>query len=309
MLRLVLANPEKKTDVPLDKASWGMGRPEVSSIFKVLSGLGLVSPDLSITSTGDFATFLKKALKAKESAGYPRGGTSQIIEALSKKIESHGIISLNSRAKSFEVAGGRITGVSVREETLACKAVVLALPVQKLGELAGDVLPAKFIERCDSIVPTAGISIDLCLTDKVSNIDGLIVTADPMTMGQFASNIDPTTAPGGKQLATFYYVLPAGTMDDNETVDAEEKKLRKLLEKMFPGIWDKVEWERALKLKMVDGFEPRIGQTAKDRPGVKAPGVENLFLAGDTVSASGSGGDVAFNSGVEAAHRVMGFLG
>ena len=60
---------------------------------------------------------------------------------------------------------------------------------------------------------------------------------------------------------------------------------------------------------MVDGVEPRTGQTAKDRPGVRAPGVENLFLAGDTVSVPGSGGDVAFNSGVEAARRVMAFLG
>jgi len=308
MLRLVLANPGKKADVPLDKAVWGMGRPEVASLFKVLSGLGLVSPDISITSTGDFATFLKRALRAKEVSGYPRGGTSQIIETLSKKIENSGKISLNSRAKSFEVEGGRITGVSVKEETFACKAVILAVPLQKLGELAGDFLPANFIERCDSIVPTAGISFDLCLTEKVTDIDGLIVTADPVTMGQFASNIDPTTAPEGKQLATFYYPLPVEVMNDNDAVDAEEKKLRKLVEKMFPGTWDKVEWERALKLKMVDGVEPRTGQTAKDRPGVRAPGVDNLFLAGDTVSAPGSGGDVAFDSGVEAARQVMGFL-
>jgi prolycopene isomerase len=309
MARLVLANPEKKADVPLDKAVWGMGRPEVASLFKVLSGIGLVSPDVSITSTGDFATFLKKGLRAKESAGYPRGGTSQIIEALSKKIESSGKISLNSRAKSFDVKGGSITGVNVREETLPCKAIVLAVPLQNLGELAGDFLPANFIERCDSIIPTAGISFDLCLTDKVSDIDGPIVAGNPMTIGHFASNFDPTTAPEGKQLATFLFVMPVETVDDHEALDSEEIKLRKFLEKMFPGIWDKVEWERALKLKMVDGVEPRTGQTAKDRPGVRAPGVDNLFLAGDTVSAPGSSGDVAFNSGVEAARRVMGFLG
>ena len=127
-------------------------------------------------------------------------------------------------------------------------------------------------------------------------------------MGQFTSNIDPSTAPEGKQLATFYYPLPLEVMDDHDEVDVEEKRFRELIEKMFPGTWDKVEWERALRLKMVDGFEPRVGQTAKDRPGVRAPGVDNLFLAGDTVSAPGSGGDVAFGSGVEAAHKVLSFL-
>jgi prolycopene isomerase len=308
MLRLVLANPHKKADIPLEKAAWGMGRKEVSSIFKLLSGIGLVSPNTGTTSAGEFAIFLKKALRARESVGYPRGGTSQLVEALAKKIEQSGKISLNSRVRSFEVEVGSITAVRVREENIPCKAVVLAVPLQKLGELAGDSLPANFIERCGSIVPTAGISFDLCLTDKVTDIDGLIVTADPVTMGQFTSNFDPSTAPEGKQLATFHYPLPVEVMDDHDAVDAEEKKLRELIEKMFPGTWDKVEWERALKLKMVDGFEPRTGQTEKDRPGVRAPGVDNLFLAGDTVSAPGSGGDVAFGSGVEAAHQVLGFL-
>jgi phytoene dehydrogenase-like protein len=305
MLKLVLSSPAKKADVPLDKAAWGMGRAEVASIFKTLSGIGLVSPDISTTSAGEFATFLKKALRAKESVGYPRGGTSQLIEALSKRVEQSGNISLNSRAKSLEVEGGRITGVAVREEALACKAVVVAVPLQKLEELFSEALPEYFLKKCRSIVPTAGISIDLCLTDKVTDVDGLIVTAEPVTMGQFTSNLDPTTAPEGKQLATFYYPLPVDMMDDRDAVDAGEKNLRELIEKMFPGTLGKVEWERTLKLKMVDGFEPRTGQTSKDRPGVRAPFLDNLFFAGDTVSAPGSGGDVAFGSGVEAAHQVL----
>ncbi|MCJ7653164.1 MAG: hypothetical protein MUO75_05640, partial [Actinobacteria bacterium] len=88
-------------------------------------------------------------------------------------------------------------------------------------------------------------------------------------------------------------------------VDAGEKNLRELIEKMFPGTLGKVEWERTLKLKIVDGFEPRTGQTSKDRPGVRAPFLDNLFFAGDTVAAPGAGGDVAFGSAVEAAHQVL----
>jgi hypothetical protein len=91
-------------------------------------------------------------------------------------------------------------------------------------------------------------------------------------------------------------------------VDTEEKKLRSILKEMFPGMLQKVEWERVLRLKMVDGFEPRVGQTAKDRPRVEAPGLENLFFAGDVVSAPDTGGDVAFTSGVEAARKVLTYL-
>ena len=68
---------------------------------------------------------------------------------------------------------------------------------------------------------------------------------------------------------------------------------------------DKVIWQRILSLKMVDGFEPRVGQTMKDRPPVAVPGCENLFLAGDGVGVPGQGGDVAFKSGCEAASLVL----
>lgn len=308
MLRLVTTNRQKAADVPLDKAVWGIDRSEVNSLFRLISGIGLISPDVSTTSAGEFATFLKKALKAKENAAYPRGGTSQIIDALSGKIKESGSITFNSRVRTLAVRDRKVGSVNVKEKDYEAKAVVFAIPLQKLPEIAGPGLDETLATRCASMVPTAGISIDLCLSDEVSDIDGLIVTPDPVTLGQFTSNIDPTTAPEGKQLATFYYPLPVEVMEDRDTVEAEEKKLLGLLEKMFPGILDKVEWRRVLALKMVDGFEPRVGQTAKDRPGVMASGVENLFLAGDTVSAPGNGGDVAFASAVDSAEQVMSYL-
>jgi phytoene dehydrogenase-like protein len=308
MLRLVLSSPRKKADVPLEKSLWGTGRPEIGPLFKLLSGIGLISPDISVTSAGEFAVFLKKALKAKETVGYPRGGTSQIIEALSKKVEENGKVTLNSRVKAIDISGGKVTGVKVKDDTLAARAVVVAVPLQKLPDLAGDGIGEALAARCALIIPTAGISIDLCLSAKVSDIDGLIVTSDPVTMGQFTSNIDPTTAPEGKQLATWYYPLPVDIIDDRDAVEAEEKRLLALLEEMFGGIMDGVEWERVLKLKMVDGFEPRVGQTAKDRPAVRVPAVENMFLAGDVAAAPGNGGDVAFASAVEAARCALAYL-
>jgi len=308
MLKLVLARPAKKADIALSNSLWGLNRPEVSSIFKVLSGIGLVCPDIDLTSTGCFSTFLKTALKAKESVAYPRGGTSQLIEALSRKVESVGKITLNSRVKSIEFDAGKARGVRIKDDMFEAKAIVVAVPLQKLPELAADGISESLAARCETIVPTAGISIDLCLASKVSDIDGLVVTPEPLTMGQFTSNIDSSTAPEGKQLATFYYPLPIASMEDRDTVEAEEKRLMALLDEMFPGITEKVEWERVLKLKMVDGFEPRVGQTAKNRPGCSVPGTDNMFIAGDAVAGPGNGGDVAFATGVEAAQSAMAYL-
>lgn len=309
LIKLILSRPSKNSDVPLKDAIWGMKREHVRNSFNTISGLGLLSPDISQTSAGEFGIFLKKALRSKRSVAYPRGGTSQIIEALEKKIEESGRISLNSRVKSLMLDSGRVNGALVRDEILECQAAVFAAPVQKLkevmpkGEISED-----FLSSCASIIPTAGLSIDLCLRDRVSDIDGLVVTPEPLTWGQFTSNIDRETAPEGKQLATWYYPLSVDSMEDHDKVEEAERALIGLLEEMFPGICDMIEWQRSLALDMVDGFEPRVGQTSKDRPGVGSTGVENLFLAGDVISAPGSGGDVAFNSAVEAAKMVMSYL-
>lgn len=306
--RLIISNTDKLADVPLEKVIPGADREDVRGFYRVLSGMGLVAPYVERASAGEFVKFMRRAMRAKEKVAYPRGGTSQIIEALSKKIKESGEISLNSRVKALDIEKGRVTGVRVQESELEARAVVSAIPVQNVPELIGGALPDEFRKRCSSLVPTAGISIDLCLDDKISDIDGFIITADPVALGQFTSNVDPGTAPEGKQLATFVYLLPAEIMDDRKAVDAEEKRLMAMLNVMFPGILDRVEWQRVLRLKMVDGFEPRVGQTAKDRPAVKVPFLDNLFLACDCVGVEGMGGDVAFSSGVEAAKQVLSYL-
>ena len=55
---------------------------------------------------------------------------------------------------------------------------------------------------------------------------------------------------------------------------------------------------------MVDGAQININQTRELRPGYKAPGIENLFLVGDSLGAPGAGGDVGHES-VHGAYRTI----
>lgn len=306
--RLLVSRSGRNADVPLLDVIPGAGREAVRDFYRILSVLGLVTPNIEMASAGDFTKFLRRAMKAGEQVAHPLGGSSQINEALARKIEESGEITFNSRVKSLDIAGGKVKSVKVLDRELEARAVVFAVPVQKLPEIVGDALPIEFQEKCASLVPTAGISMDLCLGKRVSDIDSFFITPEPITIGQFTSNIDPSVAPEGKQLATFFYPLPKEILDNRAVLDAEQEKFTALIESMFPGITDNVEWERVLRLKIVDGFEPRIWQTSKDRPDVSVPGVENLFLSSDTVAAPGKGGDVAFASGVEAARRVLAYL-
>ncbi len=309
LLKLVLGSPARKYQLSLEEMTSRCRSAEALELLRVLSGIGIIAPDLRHASAGEMAAFLKKALRAKVKVGYPEGGTRQIIEGLREEIEKNGQIMTSARVTRLTLRKGIVGQVKTETAAYAARAVVSAIPVQELPDLfGGKDLPIKFVKKARELVPTAGIALDVGLKEKVSDKNGLLVTSDPLTMGQFTSNIDPGMAPEGKQLLSWYYPLPQPWMKNAEKVGREEGRLRDLLREMFPGIWEVVDWERAMHLSMVDGFLPRPGQTREDRPGFTIPSIDNFFLCGDTTGAEGTGGDAAFNSAMrvaDLAHRYL----
>lgn len=310
LARLVLGNPAKKNDRSLEEVLRGCRSDKIRDLMSVLSGIGIIAPDLRYASAGEFAAFLKKALKAKVKVGYPEGGTRAIIEGLREVIEGNGQVATGARVEKLVPKKGKVGQVATRTNNYTARAVISAVPVQQLPDLFGNKdLPRSFAKAARSLVPTAGISLELALSEPVSGERGLMVTGDPVSMGQFTSNIDPGTAPAGKQLLSWYYPLPLSQVKERERVEKEEGRLRDLLGEMFPGIWDKVEWERVLHLHMVDGFLPCPGQTRFERPEFTLRGLENFFVAGDGTRAEGTGGDTAFYSAIHVSKLVKEYLG
>ncbi|MBC7253680.1 MAG: NAD(P)/FAD-dependent oxidoreductase [Actinobacteria bacterium] len=309
LVRLVLGNPERKYQLSLEELTSGCKSPETLEIMRVLSGIGIIAPDLRYASAGEMASFLRKALRAKAKVGYPKGGTRRIIEGLREELEKNGQILTSSRVTRLLLRKGKVNQAKTESAAYEARAVVSAIPVQEVPDLfAGKDLPIKFVKKARDLVPTAGITLDLGLGERISDKRGLLVTPDPVTMGQFTSNIDPSTAPKGKQLLSWFYPLPLPWMKNPEKVKREEERMREMLAKMFPGIWEAVEWERVMRLNMVDGFLPRPGQTRADRPGFTLPGLDNFFLCGDTTCAEGTGGDTAFNSALRVSELVDDYL-
>jgi phytoene dehydrogenase-like protein len=309
LVPLVLASPEKLFDKSLGEMLGKNPSPSVRRILSVLSGIGIIAPELDQASAGEFAAFLRKALKSRSKVGYPRGGTRSIIEGLREALEENGRALTGVRVEGFNVQKGRVVEALAGERSWRGEAVISAVPVQELPGLFGRRnLPLDFLEKAESLVPTAGISLEAALSSPVSGRRGLLVTAEPLTMGQFTSNIDPSTAPSGKQLLSWYYPLPAALMKDGDAVQAEEQRLRELLEEMFPGMREKTEWERAMRLGRVDGFLPSPSQSRPHRPGFRVAGLENFFVAGDGTGAEGTGGDAAFDSALRVSRLALEFL-
>jgi phytoene dehydrogenase-like protein len=309
LAKLVLGNTARKNQLSLDDMTEGCKSEEVLQLIEVLSGIGIIAPDLRYSSAGELAFFLKKALRSKVKVGYPEGGTRQIIEGLKEEVEENGQIMTANRVNRLMLKKGRVHQVKTETATYTAEAVVSAIPVQQVPDLfGGKDLPIKFVKRARELIPTAGISLDIGLKERISDQSGLVATSDPVTMGQFTSNIDPDMAPEGKQLLSWYYPLPFPWVKNAEKMDREEERLRGLLQEMYPDIWEVAEWDRALRLPMVDGFLPRPGQTREDRPDFTLSTIENFFLCGDTTRAEGTGGDTAFNSALHVARLVDKYL-
>ena len=307
--RLVVGRPERKYQLSLEEMTAACKSPETLEVLRVLSGIGIIAPDLRYSSAGEMAAFLKKALRAKVKVGYPRGGTRQIITGLREELEGNGQIMTGARVTRLMLKKGQVNQVKTENASYASRAVVSAIPAQDIPDLfGGKDLPIKFVKKVRELVPTAGICMDIGLKEKVSERSGLLVTADPVTMGQFTSNIDPDMAPEGRQLLSWFYPLPLPWVKNAEKMAREEQNLRGLLGEMFPGIWEAVDWERTMRLTMVDGFLPRPGQTREDRPGFTIPSIDNFFLCGDTTRAEGTGGDTAFNSAIHVSRLVEDYL-
>lgn len=309
LVKLVMGNPARKYQLSLEELTSGCKSQETLEILRVISGIGIIAPEPRYASAGELGAYLKKALRSKVKVGYPRGGTPTIIEGLKEEVEKNGQIMLGNKVTRLMLKKGLVNQVKTETATYSAYTVVSAIPVQDVPDLfGGKDLPIRFTKTARDLVPTAGISMDIGLKKRVCEKSGLLVTSEPLSMGQFTSNIDPGMAPEGNQLLSWYYPLPLPWIKNAEKMEREEKRLRELLGEMFPGIWEAVDWERTMRLSMVDGFVPRPGQTREDRPGFTIPSLDNFFLCGDATRAEGTGGDTAFNSAIHVSGLVDDYL-
>lgn len=283
----------------------GIDRPDIVDLVRLLCGSGLVCPNIEKAAAAELFHFLTGALKARHATGYALGGWPGIFGKLEAAVREKGEILYGTAADEIIVEAGRATGVRCGETVVSADAVVSTVPLENLTSiLPPDALPKDVLETMTGIEPTCGISYDACLRTRVSDINGIILTLDPCTMGMFTSNVEPSVAPRGKQLLTWFYPIPREMMDRRDMLRREKKRLKDIIEKIIPGVAEAVEFERFLEMRLVDGAMPSVGQTGRDRPKVDCPLPPNLFIAGDAMGVEGHGGDVAFSSALACAELV-----
>lgn len=276
--------------------------------FHLVSASMQVCPFLERASAGEMLLNVKSVLEKRRSVMYPAGGWRYIYETLRAVIGSRGEVRTGAEVKRVLVEGGRAEGVELAGgERISAEQVVINLPVQQITSVVEpSLLPPLFAAQCQNLRPTAGVVLDYGLNRRVSEDRGLWYLQEPMSFGLFTSNLCPHVAPPGKQLLTWFQPTEVEDMADPQRARNLERALEQAIFRTFPALEKAIGWRRAMHLKMVDGVEVNVSQHRGKRPGYRVPGIENLFLVGDSLKAPGAGGDIGHESVLECYAEMTG---
>ncbi len=258
--------------------------------------------------------------------GFTEGGMMAWPEAVAARfLDFGGELRLNARLLSVETAEGRVQGAVLRseggEERIACRRLVFNPPVQELlGYLGEGVFPDAFARRISSLYGYGSVSPYMglsrlpvpeehakrlmktpCVVPRSQGFDWDVYMA-----WNIQSYIDPACAPSGKHLFTAYLPLTEAESKNREMVMRVVRAVPDFLEKVYPGFRDCVEWELYPVCTRLEGVAKSITQAGSLKPDVIVPGVEGLYLAGDTARGYGVAMDCACSSGILCASAITG---
>lgn len=301
------ADVEDLLDLSIDKwVSENTENKELKKLFWMLSTSLLISPhDKYDASMGEMVRTLRRMLRAGEGGAYPVGGWKTIIDNLQEIAEEKGAeIRTETQVDKVIVENETARGVKIGEKTIEAENIVLGIRHQNIEQLIDPKhLTENYLEKSKKLTPTAGISFDIGTSNKVTDLNGLILSTELPLLGMITSNIDPSVSPTGKQLMTFLFVHHPEEMKDKKFAKQKIEEYRKELHQMIPGLEKNKEWERVLRMKCVDGSALTTEQHYKKRPEVETP-IENLYFASDTCAVPGGGGDISFQAARKCADLI-----
>ncbi len=265
--------------------------------FELVSASLMVCPFVEKTSAGEMFRTLHKILNCNHSVEYPQKGWLPIFNGCIDEIKTKGDIKLNSKVDSIIIKDKKAIGVIVDGESLYADRVIINLPVQELfSVLSEEMFETDYVSLCKNLIPTSGVFIDIAIKKRISDIDGMIYTYEPKALGMITSNIAEGITPENGQLLTMWYPTSLEDVIDPEMRENRFEELWETIRRFFPDIDEHIHWKREKSLKIVDGAQINIHQTEDLRPGANVPGIDQLFLVGDSIAAPGAGGDVGNES-------------
>jgi len=290
-------------------------------------------------SAAEFVHCFKKEMMTEEGMQYPLSGGAQAIpDAMARGIKHYGgEIRTNSPVKSIFVKGNKVQGVMVGNELIEAPIVISNLSIKwSILNLVGrDYFEKSYLDKIESLTPSlSSITFKLALKKPMVEHWGFVncyhktlhdfadkyppEKGNPFSNGFFGpilSNLDPKTAPPGCQTAIFGTLVPSKGPDWQKWTDVYWEDLQSF----FPDLEKKLDFVDISYPKditastgkpagPVEGLALTPSQTGKNKPSSIVPGIEGLYVVGDTAgkNAHGIGTQEACHSGVMCADAILG---
>jgi phytoene dehydrogenase-like protein len=319
---------------------WLRGNAPLPSVKELLTDIGMIMT--TIPNTVDMAAGevlfiardnLRKVRQVLQ-ASYPLEGMGGLTKGLAEVIkENGGEIRTHCEVEEIVIQSNKALGVRIpsqphiyeegyrvlETEAIYADRVICALPIYQLSKII-DFNPET------SPMPRWWVKHILDIQDEVTGVIGYVIglrepiieprrrsylTCLKMKHAQLpfqafpASNFSPSVAPEGKQL-----LYTGGVCEHLEASNKfKREKLLSLMwediKEMFSGIEEKMEWKVPYYVDGCDGLARKPGLVGNFKPGLRAPGIPNLFFAGDTYVGRGLATNGAARSAMLSADLIL----
>ena len=308
------------------------------SLLGLLAGIYFVIPDHE-TPVGEWARCNREVLQNR-AQGYPLGGTGAVPAAyLSILEEKGGRVNLGKAIRRIIVEQGTATGIELADGSVHAADLIIsnagnretvglagrehytpeALAVideyrHSMGVFALKIALDTQYVRDENMVMFIGEDFESFLNEKNgrSPIPHIVSHA----MIPVISNMDPSSAPPGKQLIAMGGGLNGRPSDYTEQDWKEwEKAYLRALELVFPGIGKHILWTSANTPADIEryfgeegcviGISQKVGQVGAARPPLADPCIGNLYHCSADSGLHGIGGELAAESAIRLAETLL----
>jgi phytoene dehydrogenase-like protein len=329
------ADFDRLDDVPL--RTWLLERTKSAGVIEFMESLAKIESmggdkwyDISAS---DFLYTRKLHYGEKRVAGYsvwPKGGYVKMCTDLAGVITAHGgSIETGVAVSTVIVEDGAVRGVEIGRgelpldnydgdtDRILADTVVCTIPIwDALSALPEHHLPPWYVDQIREGAKlenrTFWFGFYAALTEPVYTRSPLELTGwvnGPVTgldgWSYLPSALDPTTAPEGRHLLCCGIVTDPRLSRDREALSRRFDELDAEMDIFFPDLKDKLVWKKRHKVLTYNTWQ-RPGLVGVFRPSNKVPGLDGLWVAGDTYRSRMIGIDRSARSAITVAEGILG---
>ncbi len=263
---------------------------------------------------------------AQWASGFVKGGIQRWMDSVADRFLAFGgELLLETRVREIIIESGKVKGVVLEktheEKRVHAPIVVSNIPTQDTFRFAGrEAFPGEWVTRTErlrgfgSIAPYFGLR-EIALPKDQWNVgvkDTMVIPRgdrlahDVYMCWNIQSQSDPFCSPDGKHLMTAYAPVTEDEAKNPQLMDWCCDRIMDYLERRYPGFRETVEWALFPVSWRLEGVAKDINQAGTLKSPVRAPDVEGLYFAGDTVRGYGVAMDCACAAGLICASMITG---